>query len=912
MNKDLLNALSIEKFYQDLVFLMTCFREVLEEQGERDLADRLPWVARPSADPPPSLLRELQAFSVAFQLMNMVEENTAAQFRRRVESELGFDAERGLWGHRLRQLRDAGLDGAAVADALRRVRVEPVLTAHPSEAKRTSVLDQHRELYLLLFERESQVWTRAERDTIRQRIKTILERLWHTGEVFLSKPDIQAELDNVTHYLRDVFPAVLGRLDTRLRQAWADAGFAPEFLEDAAAYPGLSFGTWVGGDRDGHPKVTADVTRRTLDTLRADALGLLGGALERLNREVSLSALYDTPPPALSAAIDATATKLGPCGAEAAARHPGEPWRQFVRLMACRLPTEEALDSSRAPACYRCADELDADLALLQETLAAVGAKRQIEFSVQPVRRWVRVFGFRLAALDIRQNSAFHDRALAQILVSAGLDGADFADWTLQRRMEFALRELESRRPFGHDVSRLGDEARAVLESYGVVRDHCARYGGAGVGSLIVSMTRDASDLFVVYLLAREAGLLTLSGDGLACPIPIVPLLERVEDLAAGPEAIERFLSHPMTRRSLPMWGSPPTLEIMVGYSDSGKESGILASQYALQCAQRELCDAAARHDVSTRFFHGRGGTVSRGSGPTNRFVEALPPGTVKGSVRLTEQGETVAQKYANQGTAAYNLELLLAGVAKRAALADRDAEVDAVARDLMKRLADTAGESYRALVGLEGFLAFYGQATPIDAIESSKIGSRPVRRTGRRSLDDLRAIPWVFAWTQSRFYIPGWYGVGSAVEKLVGDDSAAGREIAERAKTWPFLNYVLTNVETSLMSADVEIMRSYAALVDDAAVRALLMGLIEDEHARALRAMDIVFGASLESRRPRLWRTLKRRESPMRILHNRQIDLLRRWRAALAGGDEAEAESLLPILLLSINAIASGLRTTG
>jgi phosphoenolpyruvate carboxylase len=347
----------------------------------------------------------------------------------------------------------------------------------------------------------------------------------------------------------------------------------------------------------------------------------------------------------------------------------------------------------------------------------------------------------------------------------------------------------------------------------------------------------------------------------------------------------------------------------MVGYSDSNKDSGIVASQWGLQKAQSRLAQLGRDAGVRIRFFHGRGGTVSRGAGPTHRFLEALPNNSLCGDIRLTEQGETIAQKFGNFVTAAYNLELLVAGVASTTIEHERSAPMQPPLAPVLERLARSSQKAYRRLLDAEGFLTFYRQATPIDALEHSSIGSRPSRRTGQPSLADLRAIPWVFSWSQARFYVPGWFGAGSGLSELTKEELG---EIREQIRSWPFLHYVLTNIESSFASSDPDLMRAYADLVEDSALRERFMTLIMDEWHLTRKMLDELRGSPMASRRPRMLKTLSLRADALRVLHFQEINLLTRWRALRQAGDTAAAENMLPELLLSINAIASGLRTTG
>ena len=916
-------ASGFSKMDRDIVFLSECLREVLLEMGESTAAASLPWVGDPLGSEAAMLsLRGLeQSYSIAFQLLNMVEENAAARTRRLREQEHGIGDEPGLWGQQLRRLIRNGFSESEIAAFLPRVRVEPVLTAHPTEAKRSAVLEQHREIFAHLTSLENPLLTPSEQRRFREKIKSVLERLWRTGEILLQKPDVASERRSVNFYLREVFPLCLKQLDERLRRAWESVGFDPAILDQPAALPRIRFGTWVGGDRDGHPLVTADVTRESLLDLRLAALEVLDRKLRDLASALPLSGVFRTPPEALLASLDSLSIGLGSVADEIASRYPDEPWRRYVLLMRAKLPLEaRPTDRSRireGENRYRFATELDEDLRVLEESLVEIGAVRLAKDSVAPVRRALSVFGFHLAVLDIRQNSRFHDEALGQILEASGQNGADFAEWDEERRLAFLICELESPRPFLYHDSGIGPQADAVLSCYRVLNRYIRNYGHAGIGSLIVSMTRRVSDLLVVYVLLREAGLMRWENGELVSELAVVPLFETLEDLEASPQLMEEFLSHPVTRRSLEYQrqlrnhGDLPVQQIMIGYSDSNKDCGIFASQWALSKSQTVLTDLSRAIGVRLRFFHGRGGTISRGAGPTHRFLDALPSGSIQADLRLTEQGETIAQKYANLDNATYNLELLVAGVAGVSLAESRPSEEDLRISEICNLLARTSTEAYQELIRMEGFMAFYSEATPIGAVEVSSIGSRPARRTGKRTLADLRAIPWVFSWNQSRFYLPGWFGVGHALEHLSQEAPEEFAYVCAKLKDSAFLYYVLTNVETNLASADISLMRSYAGLVEDVEVRDRIFSHIEAEFLRTQRMMSEVFGGSIERRRPRMLRTLGLRADALLALHRKQIEVLARWRAARRE-NEAEAAALLPPVLLSINAIASGLRTTG
>ncbi len=896
---------------EELDFLMGTFADALRRMGEDELADHLPWIGSKTGEAGVPTAAMGQAYSISFQLLNIVEERAAARVRRLREKLKGPVAEKGLWADQIASLRRQGFDQANLLDVLQDVSVEPVLTAHPTEAKRATVRELHREIYSLINRHENAVYTPREQNRLRRQIESRLENLWRTGEIQVTRPTIEAELDNALHYLREIFPDAVARHFVHLAEAWKAEGWDPAQLDALPAM--MRFGTWIGGDRDGHPFVTADVTEKALAQLRRNALRVQRRGLERLAAELPLSSLFQDSPASLIQFTQSLTESLQDGSSDRVerivARNHEEPWRAAVFLMREKILC--TLAEAPGSASYGSATELDGDLEILATSLIEIGASALVRDYMQPLQRQIRTFGFHLATLDIRQNSAFHEKAVDQLLRAAGLlESGSFADWPSEKKRELLDRELQSPRPFLATGMAVGDEASAVLACYRVVAQHRSRHGDHGVGALIVSMTRSTEDLLVVYLLAREAGLIEWRDGGMVCPLPVTPLFETMDDLEKGPEIVEDFLAHPVTRRSLQLDhpDSAPDFQMMVGYSDSNKDCGIMASQWALHRAQNALEAKVRLQGARPVFFHGRGGTVGRGAGPTHWFMEALAPGSLGGRMRMTEQGETIAQKYAHLSSAVYNVELLVASAAASSA---RHRNHEAESTELwpvMDRLAEWSRDHYRKLLKLPDFMTFYRQATPIDALENSRIGSRPARRTGQVSLDDLRAIPWVFSWTQNRFYLPGWFGAGSGLEQLKNEDPAGFALLKSHLHSSPFLRYVLTNIESSLMSANENIMQGYANLVEDEVVRDRFMQVILAEFHRTGDILTELFEGPFQNRRPRLAFTMEIRERALAQLHQNQISLLRDWRKL--SGDAAEQR--LPELLISINALASGLRTTG
>jgi phosphoenolpyruvate carboxylase len=910
------DGIELEKIQNDLTYLHNCYVEMLRDIGEVQVANAIEEGHHSKSDSE----KISKAFSLYFQFITIVEENAAVQLRRKLEDEYGLDRISGLWGKTLQDLSDQKVTENDILNKLPDIKVEPVLTAHPTESKRSTVIDQLRSVYLLMVRRENEMWTKHEKEQIRDEIMTAMQRLWNTGQVFLHKPSIQDELSNIMHYLTNVFPKVLPMLDQRLREAWENAGFNAELLDDYRKFPKMSFGNWVGGDRDGHPFVTDQVTRETLLGLRKQALHLLKNDLTGLAKKLSISSFEVETPAMLSARLSEMKVRGGEAAKQALERNIDEPWRQYLNLMQVLLPLQESGEPVEKPESqryYTSEKEVLLDLDILIESLHEINAERIIKSDVEPIARKAGTFGFHLAAVDIRQNSQFHDNAMAQLLKASGIeDGENFADWSEEKRVDFLNAELQSSRPFVRHRQGLGTEADAVLACYHVVNKHINRYGTNGIGSFIVSMTRSLSDLLVVYALCREAGLMELTDEGMACKVPVVPLLETIEDLEEGPEILDSFLKHPVTQRSIDYRqerdNSDRYQQVMVGYSDSNKDGGIFASLWSLNQAQLKLSAVGEKHNIRIRYFHGRGGTISRGAGPTHRFIAGLPSGTVQGDMRLTEQGEMISQKYANTVTALYNLELLQAGTASHTLSKDSGKDLQSDLQPIVNKLYDYSLESYQSLVHSDEFVQFFSQATPIDVIESSSIGSRPARRTGKRSFGDLRAIPWVFSWSQARFFLTGWYGVGSALQRLRDEDPEAFSELSKEAVNFMPFRYIITNASSAIALTDTEIMKEYASLVEDQALADEYLNKIEAEFNRTREMLELLYGHKLSERRPRMYRMIEFRSRRLKPLHQLQIEQLKTWRELKASGKEKEAADQLPEMLLVLNAIASGLGTTG
>ena len=908
------------KSYEDLEFLLDCLKTVLVRSGEIALSQEIPWIGENLSQNAKSLsVKHIHLLSVCFHLLNIAEENGVVQIRRRLE-QAGLNQIDGLWARNLQNLKESGVSTEKIVQTLANTRIEPVLTAHPTEAKQPTVLEHYRELYLLLVKRENSMYTRQEQKEIRREIELMLERLWRSGEVHIQKPDVKAELDNVLFYMMNVFPDLVLSLDRRLAAAWEHLGFDPALIRTVDSLPTINFGNWVGGDRDGHPFVTAEVTKDTLYSLRLNALVVVRRWLKQLKKNLSFFCYLDQATPALQNRFRLMTEELQQAGEMLEVEDLSQVFRLYVSLMMQKLPVDVQRDHpvqlEETSASYHDAYQLIEDLGLLQDALAIFGAQTIAFSDVNEVIRIVKTFGFHLAHLDIRQNSRFHELAVSQLMDAALLDGKAFLAWDESQRLAFLNRELESPRPFTLPKTEAGPEAEAVLGCLRVVAEFTEKNGFDAMGALIVSMTRTLSDLLIVYLLAREAGITRQGSGGLVCPLPVVPLFETIEDLAISPKILESFLDHPFTRRSLEYQKqlrqeNHLKQQVMIGYSDSNKDGGILASQWHLYKAGSELTAIGEKKNVKIRFFHGKGGTISRGAGPTQWFVKTLPHSSINGDMRLTVQGETVHQRYANRLNATYNLELLTACTVGSTALHRYIKKKPENDQTYLAFLADNSREKYMRLINHPHFIPFFGQATPIDAIEQCKMGSRPARRSGKRTLEDLRAIPWVFSWAQSRFNLTGWFGVGTALENLQKESPEQFMIMQDEVAQDSLIRYVLSNAETSLAATDMKVMELYASLTEDEAVRSEILGEISDELERTKNMVAIAFGDPFEERRKAHYYSNQLRAEALLPLHLKQVELLKEWRQ-IREAQPAESEELLFQLRMTINGIAGALRATG
>jgi phosphoenolpyruvate carboxylase len=875
---------------------------------------------RLAADLSPELLaRTLQVQGIWFQLLSIAEQNAAMRRRRQTEAERGHNHVRGTFAQVISEAAEAKVPAQEIRRLLEILRIRPVITAHPTEAKRVTVLEKHRRIYRRLVDLESPRWTPRERQALIDGLRTEIELLWTTGELRLAKPTVPQEVFWGLHFFNETLfeavPDLLDKLEHELGQAYPGEHFQVS--------PFFQFGSWVGGDRDGNPFVTNEVTRNTLIENRLTGLRRYRRRVDDLIRALSITERAMPVPDAFREALERELTATGQ-GDEIAARNPGEIFRQYLACMMRRLHVmiarAEQGQTTPDPAGYASAEGLIGDLKLIEDALEFGGSGSIATTLVRPVRREVEAFRFCTVRLDVRENTTKLNAALADVwrtgrvpaerVVADGRTGAVSPEPGSDAWRQWLGAEL-ARQLTGSQPAALPPESAETQGMFHLVRQLREEVDREAFGTFVLSMTRSVSDILGAYLLAKNAGLFTDAAGVESCTLPIVPLFETIEDLQRAPAIMKELLTVPLVRRSVRAQGG--VQEVMIGYSDSNKDGGFLTSNWELSKAQIKLTRLGKECGVPIAFFHGRGGSVSRGGAPTGRAIAAQPAGSIDGRMRITEQGEVVSFKYANRGTAQYQIELLAASVVEHSLKSEREKALLPTSEfdEVMEALSGAAQASYRRLVDHPDLLAYYQVASPLEEISLLNLGSRPARRFGVSSLSDLRAIPWVFAWSQNRHFVPGWFGVGSGILTFLQVRGQRGATLLDRMFTESRLfRLIVDEVEKTLTYVDLDIAREYADLVPDPSVRSNIFGLVEEEYHRTVEAvLRISGGKELVERYPRFRRRLARRLPTINQVSRQQIELLRRFRES--GGDKTQEEQL-SALLLSINGIAAGFGATG
>jgi phosphoenolpyruvate carboxylase len=866
-----------------------------------------------------ALSHVVRAFATYFLLANIAEEDYAHLLRHR-QVRRGERLWYGSFDDTFLELRAQGVDAEQLQGLLDALRFQPVFTAHPTEAKRRTVLEGQRQLYRLARRLDDPTLSEYQRGAIERSMQNRVQALWKTDEVRINKPKVVDEVKHGLFYFRETLfqavPRMYQNLTRALDNAYGDVGGAKAFRVPRF----LKFGSWIGGDRDGNPFVTAEVTR---DALRLQSREVLREYRRRLS-ELSLQLTHSASLVQVSPDFAASQAADAAIGEEAFSDHPtryvNEPYRRKIGILQCRLGRQiERFDALLAghpdPGLrggYESVAAFRRDLSLIASSLASHGDGNLAEDGLDELLLMVDSFGFHLAELDIRQESTRHTEAVAELFRLAP-NLPNYAAMGEAERLE-VLGEVLSHggTPLLYCVD-LSERTRETLAVFQMMAEMRREISADIFGAYVISMTHHASHVLEVMFLASFAGLCGRRPDGhWHCDIRIAPLFETIDDLTRIEPVLRGLFAVPAYRALLQSSGN--IQEVMLGYSDSSKDGGILASSWTLYRAQQTIARLAETHGVKVRMFHGRGGSIGRGGGPTHDAILAQPPGTVNGDIKFTEQGEVLSAKYANDDTAVYELTMGVTGLIKASrclAVVCTPDPPEFVAA--MGELAQLGEQAYRDLTDhTPSFIDYFYEATPIGEIGQLNIGSRPSHRQKTdRSKYSVRAIPWVFAWAQARMTLPAWYGLGSALAAWRGSDPARLETLRAMYRSWPFFRALLGNSEMSLAKSEPSIAREYASLCEDEALAADIFGRILGEYERTTAEMlEITGGDQLLADNPPLARSLARRDPYLDPLNHVQVIALKRARAA--GDDEEERLRWMTPLLRSINALATGMRNTG
>ena len=854
----------------------------------------------------PTTLHVIRAFSW-FSLLSNIAQDVHQSRRRRHHRSIGSPPQEGTIVHALDVSQSAGVRPDDLVALLRTVEVSPVFTAHPTEVRRKTILDTQRRIAAMLDQRGRLRLDATEQAEWQAELRVHVLTLWQTALLRLSKLRVRDEIDDALRYYQLTLLAEVPRLQLDVhRELSQRVGHGVELP------PLLRMGSWIGGDRDGNPFVTAEVLQWAVERQATVALRHHLQGLSKLGLDLSLSSRLVNPTASLLALAEASG--------DVSQFRADEPYRRALRGMYARLAATalQALGSvpgpdpigTRPP--YATPDELLADLAVVEESLRSHGASSLADAHVAPLQQSVASFGFHLCSLDLRQNSEVHERTVAELLAAAGVC-ADYLALDEAKRVGLLRTELSSARPLTSAFIEYSAETVSELSILRTAADARERFGAMIIRHNVISKCQSVSDVLEVALLCKEVGLLRPgANDSLA--LDIVPLFETIDDLAHAGDVVGSLIALPEYRRWLDH-SRDGLQEVMLGYSDSNKDGGYLASNWALYRAEVAVVAATSAAGVRLRFFHGRGGTVGRGGGPSYLAILAQPRGAVAGSLRLTEQGEVIAARYADASLARRSLEALIAATVESSLPRTERHDPPPEFITAMDEMAALSLAHYRSLVYCTpGFVQLFREMTPINEIATLNIGSRPASRTQSDRIEDLRAIPWVFSWSQCRVMLPGWYATGTAFAEWVGSSTERAALLVQMAAEWPFFRSVMSNMGMVLAKTDLGIAARYRDLASDAALAHQVFDQISAEHARCLDWLQRITGGGPLADNPTLARSISDRFPYLDPLNHLQLDLLRRYRADAARPAAADDTSDLVsrAIQLTINGLATGLRNSG
>jgi phosphoenolpyruvate carboxylase len=868
------------------------FRRDRDPEAKRELEETL------NRLDPVRTIAVVRAFSYFSQLANIAEDQHHNR-RRRAHLIAGSPPQEGSVALALARAADEGVGADEVAAFFRTALISPVLTAHPTEVQRKSILDCQLEIARLLTERDRLQLTPDELAHNEDALRRVVLTLWQTRILREMRLKVSDEIENGLSYYRYTFLHQLPRLYAEIEDLAVARGLR------APAGNFIRLGSWIGGDRDGNPFVDHEVMRMAMNRHCGTALDFYFEEVHRLGSELSQSVrIVETTPE-----LDALAAR----SPDASEHRRDEPYRRaltgiYARLAATSRKLDHGAPERRAVADappYEDSTEFVRDLAVLADSLAANGSRRVATGRLRGLRRAAEIFGFHLAPLDMRQHSGVHESVVAELFsLGARRHGYGAMDEALRRA--WLLEELQLPRLLRSPYLSYSEATLKEMAILDAAAELQRRYGRQALPNYIISKADAVSDLLEVALLCKEAGLL-MPGEKPRLDINIIPLFETIGDLRGCGPIMDDLFSVPYYRQLLASRGN--VQEVMLGYSDSNKDGGFLTANWELYKAEVELVKVFAKHGIGLRLFHGRGGSVGRGGGPSYQAILAQPPGSVAGQIRITEQGEVISSKYSDPDIGRRNLETLVAATMEATLLASGRGAARPAHVEVMEEMSATALAAYRSLVyETPGFVQFFRAATPIGEIADLNVGSRPASRKKSDAIEDLRAIPWVFSWSLSRIMLPGWYGFGAAVEAMLARRGEAGLELLrEMYREWPFFRALLSNMDMLLAKSDLSIASRYAELVADVPLREGIFGRIQAEWRQTVSHLLSITGqAQLLESNPALSRSLRNRSPYIDPLNHLQVELLRRYRA----GENHERTKRA--ILLTINGVAAGLRNSG
>ena len=866
---------------------------------------------------PETLSAVVRAFNIYFSLVNIAEEAFQHKERRR-HARQGGPLWRGSFDHTLREFHALNIDATQIQTLLDNSLYLPVFTAHPTESKRRSVMQTLRGIFITADKMDGARIGKAEREDIINDLRNQIQILWKTDEVRANKPTVRDEIRNGLFYFRECLfqavPRVYRYLDNSIQRVYGDIGIQLPSL--------LQFGSWIGGDRDGNPFVKPETTEYALRMHMREILCEYLRRVESLRSRLTYSSRLVQPSQAFRDKLDHDLRHCPGAMGERPDRFLHEPYRRMLYIMrnrlrhnlkltTARIEHPESANPANYPCRYRNEQEFLGDLKLIQASLASHGDQNVGRGELLDLIRLVETFGFFLLHLDIRQESTRHSEAVNELCEQI-VDGCDYSSLDEEARIQLLCKLLD-KPPVTVNRSALGEHTVETLQVLDVMAQMRDEVSAEAFGTYVISMTHSASHVLELMWLASLCGLVGSRDNSWYCHIRISPLFETIDDLAHIEQVMTRLFDEPVYRKLLKASGN--VQEIMLGYSDSCKDGGILASGWNLYEAQQKIIRIARAHNIDCRLFHGRGGTLGRGGGPTHDAILAQPAGTVHGQIKFTEQGEVLSDKYSNEETAVYELSMGITGLLKasRSVVQEHREGREEEYAAIMARLAENGEQAYRALIDhSEGLLDYFYEATPVSEIGLLNIGSRPSHRKKQdRSKSSIRAIPWVFGWAQSRHTLPAWYGIGSALQAYTEQNDAKLAQLREMYRDWPFFRNLLSNTQLSLAKAEMDIAQEYTSLCENQQTAYAVYARIREEHDRTLEMVSKVADIRcLLEETPALALSLTRRDPYLDPLNHIQIKLLARARNPQL--DESEQERWLKPLLRSINAIASGMRNTG